>query len=207
MNMVDSTFMEEKRAPEPLEQPARAAGGGFVLRDRFLQAATFEEFLQHATANRELWQAIWRRAAVPELLLQRVQRLCGDWRLLVLLEDWCGDAVNVIPYVAALAQAAPNLELRVLARDANPDLMDTHLTRGSRSIPVVMLLDAQYREVAWWGPRPAEVQGWFWRCGRKLPKEERYREIRRWYARDRGVTTLMEIVRMIADAAWTRQAA
>jgi hypothetical protein len=53
----------------------------------------------------------------------------------VLSEDWCGDAVNSVPYLARLAELAPNLDLRVLARDENPDLMDAHLTRGSRSIP------------------------------------------------------------------------
>lgn len=177
------------------------------LKDRYLSALPFAEFLHTVRANRELWHAVHRRASVPEAFLERLHRLPGRWHLLVLLEDWCGDAVNTIPYLAALAQAAPNLDLRVLGRATNPDLMDAHLTRGTRSIPVVMLLDEQYEEVAWWGPRPAELQDWFLRDGRALPKEERYREIRRWYARDRGVVTLEEIVRMIENAVRVQRAA
>jgi len=52
----------------------------------------------------------------------------------VLVEDWCGDAVNTLPVIGRLAEHASNIELRVVGRDANLDLMDAHLTNGSRSI-------------------------------------------------------------------------
>ena len=67
------------------------------------------------------------------------------------------------PYLARLQEALPNFELRVLSRDENPDLMDAHLTNGTRSIPVVMILDQEFREVAWWGPRPRPLQELFHR--------------------------------------------
>ena len=56
-------------------------------------------------------------------------------KLLVIAEDWCGDASNTVPVVAKLADAVPGLELRVILRDANPEVMDRYLTNGSRSIP------------------------------------------------------------------------
>src|SRR5690606_33269587 len=114
--------------------------------------------------------------------------------------DWCGDAINTVPLFDRLAQEAPNLELRLLGRDANPDLMDTHLTNGSRSIPVVMILDEEFRELAWWGPRPRPLQEWVLSEGLELPPEERYAEVRRWYARDAGRTTIEEIVSLMESA-------
>jgi hypothetical protein len=33
--------------------------------------------------------------------------------------------------------------------------------------------------------------------GMKLPKEERYREVRTFYARDHGLTTMTELVEML----------
>lgn len=107
-----------------------------MLRNRFSMAIPFAQFVRDAEANREMWQVMERRAHVPEELLDRIRELPGKLYLLVLVEDWCGDAVNTVPRIAALAQAAPNLELRVLGRDTNADLMDAHLTHGSRSIPV-----------------------------------------------------------------------
>jgi hypothetical protein len=79
--------------------------------------------------------------------------------------------------------------------------MDTHLTNGSRSIPVVMVLDEHYEERGWWGPRPRELQEWVLSEGLRLPVDERYRRVRSWYARDQGRTTLEEMVTLLESAA------
>jgi hypothetical protein len=173
-----------------------------TMRERYLGAPEFEDMLASAEKNADLWAAVWRRAAVPEEYLRRVAAVGGAWHLLVLSEDWCGDAVNTVPVVAKLAALAPTLDLRVLARDENLDLMDAHLTGSSRSIPVVILLDGEFRERGWWGPRPAALQEWvLGPAGQALEKEARYREMRVWYARDAGRSTLEAVVRLIEDAA------
>ena len=144
--------------------------------------------------NAELWRSIYERTRIPDSYVDRVHALGRSWHLLALSEDWCGDAVNVVPVVAKLADLAGNLDVRVLGRDANPDIMDAHLTGASRSIPVIILLDAHFDECGWWGPRPLELQSWVLGPGRSLEKTERYREIRRWYARDQGRAILEEVV-------------
>ena len=164
------------------------------------KASTFETVLESATSHRQLWRDLYERARLPLHLALRARSLRHPWKLLVLSEDWCGDAVNIVPQVARLAADVPTLELRILARDQNPALMDAHLTGTSRSIPVVMALDEHLREHGWWGPRPSELQRWFLETGKQLPREERYREIRRWYARDRGVSTLDEVVGLLERA-------
>ena len=146
------------------------------------------------------------RADVPADVVRDVESLGRHWHLLVLVEDWCGDAINTLPVLAALAKRATNIDLRILSSETNDDLMNAHLTGASRSVPVVMLLDAHYVERAWWGPRPAPLQGWVIRAGRALTKEDRYREVRRWYARDRGTTTLAELVAVLRAAGATRAA-
>ena len=98
--------------------------------------------------------------------------------------------------IARLAEAAA-MDLRVLPRDANPDLMDAHLSSGTRSIPVVMVLDADFRVRAWWGPRPAALQRWY---RYEPPSAERSRKKRAWYARDRGRTVLAEILDTVERA-------
>lgn len=123
--------------------------------------------------------------------------LGGSWHLVVLSEDWCGDAVNIVPVVAKLAESVTNMDLRILARDQNLDIMDAHLTGTSRSIPIIILLNKSFEECGWWGPRPRALQKWVIETGLKLTKDQRYKEIRTFYARDRGVTTLEEIVSML----------
>ena len=171
------------------------------LRDRYLAAPDFSAMLATVEKNVELWAAMWRHARVDEDYVRRVVALPGTWHLLVLSEDWCGDAVNTVPAVAKLAERAPNVDLRVLDRDANPDLMDAHLTGSSRSIPVVIALDEWFEERGWWGPRPTVLQHWVSGQGQLLEKTARYREARVWYARDQGRTTLEEVVSMLERAA------
>lgn len=167
-------------------------------RARFETALTFEQFVAGANKNQELWRGIYRLAQVPPDLVGRVAALPAPRHLLILVEDWCGDAVNTVPPIVRLAEQAGTIDVRLLGRDANPDIMDAHLTTGSRSIPVVMVLDEQYIERGWWGPRPTELQNWVMRVGMQMPSPERYHEIRTWYARDHGRTTLQEVVALIA---------
>ena len=172
------------------------------MRARYESAPTIGEFIAGARQNQELWGSLVARATVSPDLVARAAAVGEPRHLLVLVEDWCGDAFNTVP----LAAAVPGLDMRVLARDENPDLMDSHLTNGSRSIPVVMVLDEQFEELGWWGPRPAELQRWVLGEGQGLAKEERYKAIRTWYARDRGRTTLEEVVGLIERGATRRVA-
>lgn len=168
------------------------------MKGRYESARVFETFVATARSNTELWAAMYRLARVPDALVERVRALPSKIHLLVLTEDWCGDAVNTVPAIAKLAALAPEkVDLRILGRDANPDLMDAHLTGTSRAIPVVIVLDEEYVERGWWGPRPAALQAWTVGAGKQLEKAERYREIRRWYARDRGLSTLEEVVSLM----------
>ena len=163
---------------------------------RYDAAPRFPEYLGSVTQHAELWQGMYRTAVIPPEVVDRLRAISGDMRLLVLSEDWCSDCFSAVPLIARLADAA-GVEMRVLARDANPDLMDGHLTSGTRSIPVVMVLDSEYHVRAWWGPRPAALQRWY---RNEPPSPARSRKKRAWYARDRGRTTMGELLETVERA-------
>ena len=170
-----------------------------VDRERFENADTFEEYLAAVEKNRELWHDVYERAHVSDEFVSRAHNLRRDWYLLALSEDWCGDAINTLPVIARFADQI-GWDFRVLGRDSNPDLMDAHLTNGrSRSIPVVMAYNEGFQEIGWWGPRPEEIQAWVLTEGMAMPSPERYKVIRRWYARDRGETTLKELLEVLSS--------
>jgi hypothetical protein len=169
-----------------------------ITKQRYYGGETFADFMARVTTNKALWDGVSNRVSVPLEASGRLEALGGHWHLLVLSEDWCGDAVNIVPIVAKLSDSVSNMDLRILARDENLDIMDAHLTDGkSRSIPIVILLDEKFEECGWWGPRPFALQRWVKEEGLTLPKEDRYKAIRTFYARDRGVTTMNEIVSML----------
>ncbi len=168
-----------------------------ITRARYECGETFADFMARPKPDAQLWMGILKRVTIPPEMSARVEALGGRWRLLALSEDWCGDSINILPIVARLADSVTNMELRILGRDANPDIMDAHLTGTSRSIPIVILLNNKFHECGWWGPRPFALQRWVQEKGMRLTPTERYREIRSFYARDRGATTIEEIVSML----------
>lgn len=175
---------------------------GRARAEDWFEALPFEAFLPTARQNVSLWENGWKRAVVPSDLLARAAAVPGRWHLLVLSADWCGDASNTVPPLARLAEAAPNLELRLLDRDEHLALMDEHLTGGTaRAIPAVIILDDELAERAWWGPRPAVLQAWHKGEGQQYNAGERYRQVRQWYARDRGRSTLTEVIALLELAA------
>jgi hypothetical protein len=181
--------------------PAVTLQPSLVTRERYEGAVSFADHIGAAVKNRDWWHAAYRVARIDDDIVARARALSSFWRLLAVSEDWCGDAVNVLPYVARLAESSPNtLEMRVLNRDANIDIMNAHLTGHSRSIPVILALDSDFVEHGWWGPRPAELQqqatGEWW----ILPKDDRRVRIRTWYARDRGRQTLDEVLYLLETA-------
>jgi len=162
------------------------------LRTAWDQGSGIEAFIADASPDHKaLWESIRRTHRPSSIALTR--RLPAGSRLLVLAADWCGDAVNTIPALATWA-AETGVELRIIDRDSWPEVMDHYLTGTSRAIPIVIILDAEFREIGHWGPRPEELQRWVIDHLLTLPKDERYKETRRWYARDRGEATIREVV-------------
>jgi hypothetical protein len=159
------------------------------------QALPYDAFVAASELkHRGLWHGLHRLARIPAWALAAVPPDAG-LKLLVLAEDWCGDASNTIPILAKLSDLAPGIELRILRRDEHPDVMDQYLTNGARSIPVVIALDRDFRELGHWGPRPRLLQEWVLEERKKgTPKDQLYPEVRRWYARDAGETTLQEVL-------------
>ena len=161
------------------------------------KATPYHDFVREADANRELWTSMERIAQVPEWATEVVRSTGEKFNILVIAEDWCGDGSSTIPYLAKLALATRSIEVRVLRRDEHPAVMDQYLTDGARAIPIVIVLNRHLEELGHWGPRPRELQAWVKRERAKTGMKPPYPQIRRWYARDRGESTLREVLQLL----------
>ena len=123
---------------------------------------------------------------------------------LVITEAWCGDAAQVIPVLNKLAEENENIDLKLILRDENSEVMDQFLTNGTRSIPILIVLDSETLEVLnSWGPRPTEVQKMVMDAkadAQSNPEESKeiWEEVKKnsqlWYAKDKTKTIQDEIV-------------
>jgi hypothetical protein len=158
----------------------------------------YEQFLEQVEKNESLWRGLYKTAHVPDWALELACEVGRDVRLLIIAEDWCGDASSTVPVLARLGDEAECLEIRIIRRDEHPEIMDEYLTNDSRSIPIVIAIDGNFNERGHWGPRPRELQEWVMANKLTMPSKERYLRTRRWYATDRGVTTLREVLALFA---------
>ena len=69
----------------------------------FSQGATYDVFLENATAQKTIWQANTARATVPAEVVERFKKAAAGLTLLVIAEAACSDSVQTLPYVAKLA--------------------------------------------------------------------------------------------------------
>lgn len=73
---------------------------------------------------------------------------------LVIAEGWCGDAAQNLPIIHKIAETSNLVNLKVVLRDDNEDLMNLFLTNGGKSIPKLIALDKNNNVINSWGPRP-----------------------------------------------------
>jgi len=118
---------------------------------------------------------------------------------LVITEAWCGDAAQNIPFIAKLANENPNIELKFIMRDEHPEIMDQYLTKGARSIPVLIIMDENYHDLATWGPRPEPVQNMVMEAkdNPDLSQSEFIEKVHKWYATDKNTTISNEFKELI----------
>lgn len=132
---------------------------------------------------------------------------------LVLTEAWCGDAAQIVPVLEKMAQASSMIKLQLILRDEHLDIMDAFLTNNGRSIPKVIVLDAETGDVlADWGPRPVVIQAAVMETKAiteqatdpeqaKAIWDESKKDTQRWYARDKTRSIQAEVVEVTVGAA------
>lgn len=188
--------------------PAAPADPEAAALDRLYRSgATFEAFLAAADSMAGQWQTTYAAARPESALVARVRSLDTTWRLLVVAEDWCTDALNTLPYLARLAeQSDGRLELRIVASDAGGDVIAARPTFDRRAAtPTVVLLDGNGRPRGCWVERPYPLGLWAREHKPQLSEEDYTARKAAWYAEDAGATTLREIVEMLAGAGSDRQ--
>lgn len=120
-----------------------------ITAERFAQGMTVAEYLDQMRTNKERFLRFMDEAEIGDEHREALRRLGPGLRVLVITEDWCGDALYSFPALARLTEGEPGVEVRVFLRDQNPDVMDRYLKRGLyRTIPMFVLFDAQMNEVA-----------------------------------------------------------
>lgn len=159
------------------------------------------DYLHYAKLNLQRMHR-WDKTFEPDAGLIAILQAQPFQEWWVITEGWCGDSAQNLPGIAKLAAAADGkVQLRIVLRDDNPQIMDQYLTNGtSRSIPILVAFDKTGNELFRWGPRPKAAQDLLiaWKNNPAPASFEDFeKEMHTWYARDKGNTLQGEIRKVL----------
>jgi thiol-disulfide isomerase/thioredoxin len=142
------------------EKPAYHDIRAELWRRNWEVAKPLSEFLVSAPQDQaQRWAESAER--VPELTVDQRARLQGYNRTMrVLLEGatWCLDCARITPYLKAIMGAVgEKAELRLIDRDASPELRDELKIMGAPRVPRVLILSEDWFEVDRLGDRSLSV--------------------------------------------------
>ena len=129
-----------------------------------------------------------------------LENLDRDYIWLVISESWCGDAAQILPIINKMAEVSDKIDLKIVLRDDNEDLMNLFLTNGTRSIPKLIIIDKETNEViADFGPRPQEAKQLIldYKAEHGIVDETAKINLQKWYLNDKGISTQKEIVALM----------
>ncbi|WP_420551698.1 thioredoxin family protein [Tenacibaculum aiptasiae] len=114
-----------------------------------------DALLNYSLLNDKRMKRLDKTIKISEETIAKVKDVKEPQTWLVLTEGWCGDAAQNLPVINKIAEENPNIQLKLVLRDENLELMDKFLTNGGRSIPKLIALDKENEVVDTWGPRPS----------------------------------------------------
>jgi len=161
-----------------------------------------DDLLNYSKLNDARMDRLDKTLKISEETQQALNNLTENFWLLVLAEGWCGDAAQVLPVLNKMAEASPKLNLKLVCRDENDELMNAFLTNGSKSIPKVILINNKNEVLNSWGPRPSVATKMVLDYKEKhgALDAEFKKDLQLWYNKDKGQNIQNDIVELLENA-------
>ncbi len=159
-----------------------------------------DNLLNFTKLNDKRMKRLDKKTKLSQIAEKEVLTVQKDFTWLVLTESWCGDAAQTLPVINKFAEANKKINLRVVLRDDNDDLMNQFLTNGSKSIPKLIVIENNTNKVVGsWGPRSKfatkMVNDYKEKHG-NLSAEFK-KELQLWYNSDEGINIEKEMVELL----------
>ncbi|MEE1897931.1 thioredoxin family protein [Flavobacterium rakeshii] len=177
---------------------------GLLLQDGLSTGATqSEDLTNYSSLNEVRMNRLDKTIKLTDDIKDRLGKLKKEHVLLVISEGWCGDAAQIVPVINKMANETDKLELEIVLRDDNDELMNEYLTNGARSIPKLVLVEKDTHIARGsWGPRPHDAAKLIrdYKEQHGVIDQEAKTELQKWYLHDKGESTMKEITLLLENA-------
>lgn len=160
-----------------------------------------EALTNYSLLNDKRMKRIDKTIKISDSTAQEIKQLQEPQTWLVITEGWCGDAAQNLPVIAKMAALSSNINLKLVLRDENLDLMDLFLTNGGRSIPKLIILDQENNVLNTWGPRPriATKMVADYKAEHGALDAQFKQDLQVWYNKDKGLSTQEDFLKIIQN--------
>lgn len=163
---------------------------GKIIRNPYNEA----DFLEFTKLNYSRVKRWLKTAELLPELESKIIQISEKQTWVLITEHWCGDAAHVVPFLEMLSKLNANIDLQIQLRDENSE-MESYLTNGTKSIPILIIRNEQGIDLFVWGPRPKIAQDYFFELKKSsLTKAEQKMELQNWYNQDKGVSLQKELM-------------
>ena len=155
-----------------------------------------EALVHYSQLNGTRMNRLDKTIGITEEFTNQLRSIKGKYIWLVLTEGWCGDAAQIVPVINKMAMLSEGIELKLLFRDENEELMNRFLTNGTKGIPKLIILDKATLEVLGdFGPRPQGAAQFMidYKTTHGLIDETAKTELQLWYFHNKGIEIQQEI--------------
>lgn len=157
------------------------------------------DLLHYSELNEVRMNRLEKTLKMDSEVLKTLQNLKSKQTWLVVSEGWCGDAAQILPIIKLMADSSENIDLKIVFRDENEDLINQFLTNGAKSIPKLIILNENLEVINHWGPRPEAAKNLIidYKAKHGIVDEPAKIALQKWYLEDKGISTQKEIVAML----------
>ncbi len=154
-----------------------------------------EELSHYTKLNLTRSKRIYKTTQLSADLVAKVKAITKKQTWYILTEGWCGDAAQSVPVIALLASENPLIDLKLILRDENLEIMDQYLTNGGRSIPKLISVDENLNELFTWGPRPENAHKLYelYKLNPSKEHKELAEDMQKWYIQDKAISIQQEL--------------
>ena len=161
-----------------------------------------EDLTHYSTLNETRMNRLNKTMKITDENSLKLKSLKGEYIWLVISESWCGDAAQLVPIVNKMAEESGKIELKIVLRDENEDLMNLFLTNKAKAIPIVIVINKETGDVLGnWGPRPKGAADFIKNYKKEFGAidETAKNELQLWYLHDKGLSTQEELINLMLD--------
>lgn len=157
------------------------------------------DLLHYSELNEVRMKRLEKKLKLDLEVEKALRNLKSKQTWLVIAEGWCGDAAQILPIIKLMSEASENIDLKLVFRDENEELINLFLTNGAKSIPKLLLLDESFNLINHWGPRPEGAKNLIieYKANHGIVDEAAKIALQKWYLDDKGISTMKEIVAIL----------